>query len=269
MSRGRCMAIGCSLLSLFASAAGAEGRLVLSTVPSGLDAWGNSRYLGRTPLVAEISPGATLLRVAEVSGSDLWSAPALDTLLHVAEGETLRLALRIGRGFSIRTVPSGLAVMRGMAKIGETPLDLRLFPEDLGQLWLETPKGVVRVPPDTLLARGFWTWSGGRTAIAPSPKPGRSLLRRLGRYGAPVLACGLAVGATAAERAADRSYEKYRSSADPARIEKYYNEARDRDALSTGLWVGAEISLATMILSWIFPDGPETAPGAGVIGGDR
>ena len=89
---------------------------------------------------------------------------------------------------------------------------------------------------------------------ADAPRPGRSLLRRLGRYASPLLACGLAVGATAAEHAADRSYERYLSTADPSRITKYYGEARSRDELSTALWVSAEVSLATMILAWILPE---------------
>jgi hypothetical protein len=119
------------------------------------------------------------------------------------------------------------------------------------------------VPPESLLARGSWTWAGSRSALDRSPEPGKSLLRRLGKYGTPVLACGLAIGATAAEHAADRSYEKYLSAADPARIERYYSEARDRDALSTTLWVGAEVALATMIIAWIFPENSETVREAG------
>jgi hypothetical protein len=155
--------------------------------------------------------------------------------------------------------------MRGGKRLGETPLDLRLLPEDLGRLRLETPSGGVRVPPESLLAKNAWAWEAGGEAFARPRARGSSLLRRLGRYGAPILAAGLAVGASAAEQAADRSYEKYLSASDPGRIERYYDEARDRDALSTALWVGAEVTLATMIVAWIFPeeDGPEKTTGGG------
>ena len=49
--------------------------------------------------------------------------------------------------------PIGLPVMQGEKRLGETPLDLRLNPEDLGGLRLQTPYGAVPVPSESLSGR--------------------------------------------------------------------------------------------------------------------
>jgi hypothetical protein len=256
MKRGALRLLGGVLLLLFAHGTMAGARIELATHPSGADAWAGDRYLGRTPLSTDVAVGTTLLRLAESSDSLLWTAPAMDTLLHAEEGETLRLELQLGRTFRISSRPAGFPVLQGGRRIGETPLDLRLYREEIGSLGLLTRGGMIPIPAESLSARGRWSWEEGPATRKAAPAWNGSWLQRIGRYATPVVACGLAAGGAAAERAADRSYRQYLSTADPSRIEKYYDEARRRDALSTALWVGAEVSLATMIVAWIFPERP-------------
>ncbi len=234
----------------------AGARLELATRPPGVDAWAGDRYLGRTPLSAEIAAGTTLLRLAEVSDSVLWTAPAIDTLLHAEEGETLRLELQLGRTFRISSRPVGFPILQGGRRIGETPLDLRLNRDEIGSLrppdsgWHDSRPGRVAVGARPLVV--------GRRSRDPKGGAGKERLlaaedRKVCHAGRRVRSRG---GGATAERAADRSYRRYLSTADPSRIEKYYDEARRRDALSTALWAGAEVSLATMIIAWIFPEEP-------------
>lgn len=253
------------ILLAIALQAHAGARLELTTVPAGFDAWSDRAYLGRTPLTANLPPGATLLRLSEPSDS-LWNAPALDTLLQAVEGETLRIALRIGRRFNVRSRPVGIPVLRDGRELGRTPLEIRLDPEGPDRLSLLTPRGPIPIPPDTLRFRSVWTWRGDDSIFDRHAVRSNSSWRRLGRYGSPILAGALAAGAKLAENAADRSYRRYLRTADPSLVEKYYDETRRRDALATCLWVGAEASLASALLAWIWPDRDDGVGGVGLVG---
>jgi hypothetical protein len=248
----RCLAL-VALLAGFAEAARGGARLELATDPPGADAWGNERYLGRTPLAVEIDAGALFLRLAEASES-LWVAPAVDTLLHAADGETLRIALGLGRSYFIRSHPAGLPIERNGRGLGKTPVELRLHLNELEGLRLLTPQGAVPVPPESLATRGGWRWEEDPRANGGAEKKGGSTWRRVGRYVAPAVAAGCAIGALIVENEADQSYDRYRGELDPSRIAHYYDETRNRDDLSTALWVSAEVALASAIVAWILPE---------------
>lgn len=74
----------------------------------------------------------------------------------------------------------------------------------------------------------------------------------------PGLAAALATAGILTEHSADDAYDRYRRTADPAEIRRHYDAARSRDRWAAAFWVGAEVSIAAAILSWILPD-PETA----------
>jgi hypothetical protein len=99
---------------------------------------------------------------------------------------------------------------------------------------------------------------GGAGVAEPAADGPRSTLRRLGRYVAPGLAVGLAASGTLVKDAADRSYDRYRRSADPTKIRRLFDESRRRDTIATALWMGAEACIITSVIAWILPD---RAPG--------
>jgi hypothetical protein len=237
-------------------------RVRIESDPPGLAAWGNERYLGRTPLEAILEDGRVAVVLAAASDT-LFAPPVADTLLTIAGQESLTVRIRAARTVSIRSRPYDLPLMRDGVVIGRTPLDFPLDARRPGRLDLLTPSGRVPVPTDTLLARGVWSWTG-----KPGPSEGvtggkTSTLRKLGRYALPGLAVGFAAGATLVKDAADRSYSRYLETADPGRIDRSYDETRHRDAISTALWTAAEACVVSSIIAWILPEHEPRRPGEG------
>jgi len=236
--------------------------------PSGYDAWVDNRYVGRTPLRTSVAAGPNLLILARCRPESLYSPPAVDTLLNLAAGETVRVFLRLGVPVTILSRPFGLRVARDGAVVGRTPLSLRIDSLRGAELSLVTSHGAVPVPTDSLLALGTWMWKGVEDA-PPPPDGGRSFLRKIGRYAMPGIAAVSIVTGAAVEKSADRSYDRYLRSADPGDIRRAYDQARVRDAWATALWTVGEASLASSILAWILPDHDSRdrrSPGGG---GDR
>jgi len=232
--------------------------LVIESIPRGLNAWANGRYLGRTPLTATLNHGETSLRLVEPSGS-LYRAPAVDTLLSLVEAETLRVRFQVGDPVSIRSKPFGLPVFRNGKLIGTTPIHLRLDPARAESLELLTSGGRISIPIDSLSLRRDWVWKGELLSIPSSPPSERRSLRGIGRYVMPALAVAMAAGGLVLENESDRAYSRYLRTADPAEITKHYDEAKRRDGWATTLWVGAEVSLATAVIAWILPEGGSSA----------
>lgn len=258
----RCVALICLtliLLDLGADAAWAA-RVRIESDPAGLAVWGNEQYLGRTPLEAILAEGRVALVLA-VASETLFAPPLADTVVTIEGQEDLTVRIRAARTVSVRSRPFDLPLLRNGILIGRTPLDFPLDARRPGRLDLLTPSGRVAVPTDSLLARGSWSWTG---AAGPSEivTAGRSsTLRRLGRYLLPGLATGLATGATLVKHAADRSYDRYLETADPGQIDRYYDQARHRDALSTVMWTAAEACVISSIIAWILPEHPPQRPG--------
>ncbi|MBD3162327.1 MAG: hypothetical protein GF346_08290 [Candidatus Eisenbacteria bacterium] len=243
------LALGTGLLAGPAAAA----ELFISSRPSGMATWANDRLLGRTPVWTTLPEGWVVLRLVEGNDS-LYRPPAVDTLLHLAARETLSVHFRVGPRVTVRTEPFGIPLLRDGARIGETPVDLRLSPEGGDRLKLLAPGGPVEVPTDTLRARGSWTWRGEVLRIPSYTPRERPLWRKVGRYVLPGVAAALLAGGILVEDSADRAYDRYRHSVDPEEIERHYDAARTRDNWAAALWVGAEVSLASAVLAWILPE---------------
>jgi hypothetical protein len=245
---------------LLALACAAPARAALVRVvsdPAGLDAWAEDRYLGRTPTEVLVSSGRVKLRLA-VPSESIFVAPIADTTVTLSEAETLTVRIVTAKIVSVRSRPFDLPLLRDGMQIGRTPLDFPLDPRRSVRIDLLTPSGRVAVPTDSLLATGSWTWMGGAGVVEPAADGPRSTLRRLGRYVAPGLAVGLAASGTLVKDAADRSYDRYRRSADPTKIRRLFDESRRRDTIATALWMGAEACIITSVIAWILPD---RAPG--------
>jgi len=82
-----------------------------------------------------------------------------------------------------------------------------------------------------------------------------------GRHRAPLLLTGAGVAAGSLIlsqillREADRRYDSYLQSADPAAIQAYYDDARRLDRWSNALLVVGELSAAaSLLLAWHAPD---------------
>ena len=231
----------------------AAAELYVGSDPPGLATWADDRYLGRTPVWTNLREGWVVLRLAEASDS-LYHPPAVDTLLHLAERETLSVHFRLGPLVSVRTDPYGIPLLRDGRRVGETPVDLRLSPGAEDRLLLLAPGGPVVIPTDTLHARGSWEWSGDLLRVPSLTPRQRPLWRRVGRTVLPGVAAALLAGGVLVEDSADRAFERYRHSADPEQIEKHYSAARSRDAWAAALWIGAEVALAGTVLAWIWPE---------------
>jgi len=228
-------------------------RIEVTSDPAGYDAWLNGRYAGRTPIATAAVPGPNVLVLGRAATDSVFSAPAADTLLNVAAGETLRVLISLGRSVTILSRPFGIVVEKDGVPVGRTPLQVRIDPLTPERLELVTLDGRVPVPTDSLLSTGSWMWRGSEPPPPPSQER-RSLLMRVGRYALPGFAA-LCIGTGAViEKSADRAYDRYQRSADPQVIQRNYDAAHLRDSWSTVLWTAGEISLATSILSWIIPD---------------
>lgn len=248
-------AVLCCLLAA-AEAMGADARLVLRSDPAGLDAWAGDLYLGRTPVVKDLPGGPVRLILAHPSDS-LYRPPAADTTIVLAAGETMEVALSVGRMVAVRSVPHGLPVLRGDRRIGETPLQWMMQPQEAVGLRLETPLGAVPIPAESLLQAGSWEWRMGGEILRRSSVQSAGGLKRIGRIAMPGVAVVLAAAGILAERSADSAYERYRQTADPAAIRKHYDDAVARDRWAAALWIGAEASIAAAVAAWLFPDGDE------------
>ena len=251
MSRAAIIVLA-GLLFQVANCSAASGRLSIDSDPQGFDAWAGQVHLGRTPLEADVEAGAILLRLAR-SDSSLYVAPAIDTLIYLAAGERKEIRVRVGRSFSVRSIPFGYPVLRDGQMVGRTPIDVLIGPELGRGLILRTPHGGVGVPLDTLLQRGGWTYIDRSLGLSMRP-PQRPAWRRVGRFAMPVLAIGLAAAGVLFEDSADRSYARYQRETDPSRIVALYDETRRRDRWASALWIGAEISLTSTIIAWILPE---------------
>ncbi len=239
---------------VLAFAAPARAALVrIVSDPAGLDAWAEERYLGRTPTETLVSAGRVKLRLASPSES-IFVAPIADTTVTLSEAETLTVRILTAKIVSVRSRPFNLPLLHDGMQIGRTPLDFPLDPRRSGRIDLLTPSGRVAVPTDSLLAKGSWTWMGGAGVTEPAASGPQSILRRLARYAAPGLAVGLAASGTLVKDAADRSYDRYRRSADPAEIRRLFDESQRRDTIATSLWMGAEACIITSVIAWILPD---------------
>jgi hypothetical protein len=243
------------LAGLTATQSMGEGtsRIEVASDPSGYDAWLNDHYVGRTPIAATVKPGPNVLVLARSAADSIFSAPAVDTLLDVMEGETLRVQIPLGRPVTILSRPFGVLVERDGVVVGRTPLELRIDAAKPVSLDLVTSRGRVGVPLDSLLATGLWTWRGAEAAFPPPEQEGPHL-KKVGRYALPGFAA-LCIGSGALiERSADHAYDRYLRSGDLREMRRNYDSARRRDTWSTLLWTTGEVSLAASILSWLLPD---------------
>ncbi|MFB3908541.1 MAG: PEGA domain-containing protein [Candidatus Eisenbacteria bacterium] len=257
----RASLLACAFAACVASLAAAQtGTVAIATRPSGIDAWAGERYLGKTPLEASLPPGPVEVRLVPIQDR-LFQAPVVDTLLQIVAGETVRLDLEIGVPVRILSVPYGLRVLRDGAALGRTPLSLRVPPGDFGSFQILTPEGVVAVPRDSLATNGSFTWRGASLVSAGRARRELPAWRRVGRYLLPGLAVGLAAAGAIVKDDADESYRRYERATDPARIGKLYDEASRRDRWAVGLWIGAEVSLASAVFAWILPEGNGRAVG--------
>jgi hypothetical protein len=242
-------------------AGAARGVLVrVESDPAGYDAWAGDRYMGRTPAETRLPAGRVRVRLA-VPSESLYVAPVADTIVSVPDAESLTVRIRAARTVTVRSQPFDLPLRRDGMQIGRTPLDFPLDERRPGRIDLLTPSGPVAVPTDTLLARGSWSWIGGTRAPGSATGERSSALRRLGRYVLPGLAAGLATSGILVKDAADRSYDRYRKTADPGEIRRLYDESRRRDTIAAILWTGAEACILTSVIAWILPDRSPPRPG--------
>lgn len=242
------------LLMLLGPVGGAfSAEVVIGSLPAGLDAWADQRYVGRTPISVRLPEGTLRLRLAEPS-SGIFQVPLVDTLLHIARDDTLRLFFRAGRFVTLRSEPFGLTILQDGERVGKTPMVLRFDPDRASSYKLLTPEGAMEVPSDSLVRHGTWTWRGDLRRTEARGGTERPIWRKVGRYVLPGVAVALGVGGLLTEDGADRAYERYQRSVDPTEIEKHYDDARSRDAWAAALWIGAEVSLATALVAWIFPE---------------
>ena len=107
--------------------------------------------------------------------------------------------------------------------------------------------------------------SGGGGAAAAKDTSGGAAVRLR-----PVLAASaflLAAAAVVLEIESDRAYESYLGTADPRRMDTYYDTAERKGDLSTAALIGAELSAATLVVTYLFQKRPaEPAPGSVIIG---
>lgn len=101
-------------------------RVEISSDPSGYDVWLNNRYAGRTPIAATVTPGRNLLVLGRAAIDSIFSAPAADTLLEVAEGETLHVHVTPRGPLPAMTGPIAVAGASPPLSGGESPLLKRL-----------------------------------------------------------------------------------------------------------------------------------------------
>jgi hypothetical protein len=260
--RTACLVIVLLLQAGAARTAPTPGLVRIVSEPAGLDAWCDQRYLGRTPVETQCGPGQVRIQVREPSDS-LYRPAALDSLVQVAQAETLLIRALAPPLVTVRSIPYGLPILRDGVRIGDTPLQLRIGRKGRqDRLSLLTWRGPVLVPVDTLLREGTWMWRGGLPTPPQIRRGELPLWRKTGRNVFPFLALAFGVGGALMENAADASYDRYRKSSDPDDIERHYDRTRTQDRVSTLLWVGAEMSLVGSIVSWILPLGdPPVIPG--------
>jgi hypothetical protein len=86
----------------------------------------------------------------------------------------------------------------------------------------------------------------------------------------PVLAASaflLGAAAVVLEIESDRAYERYLDTADPRRMDTYYDTAERKGDLSTAALVGAELSAVALVVTYLLQKPPaEPAPGSVIIG---
>ncbi len=252
--------LGTALLLFGGVVESAEIRV--ETDPAGLDAWAAERYLGRTPLTATLPAGRFALRLVEPTRS-LYLPPAVDTLLDLRPEDRVDLAFSVGRLVTVRSEPFDLPLMRDSLVVGQTPIHLRIDPTRTRRLRLWTPTGPVVVPMRTLLADGSWTWHGTDVESGEDGGGNRPVWRTVGRYVMPAMAGALFAAGLLMEDAADQAYERYQEAVEPSVIEEQYDRARRRDALASVLWISAEASLVSAIVSWILPERRESGDHGG------
>lgn len=253
----RSIFVAASLLLLSASVAmGEDARLILRSEPAGLDAWAGGRYLGRTPLERPLPAGEIRLLLA-YPGDSLYHPPAADTTVVLEDGTIHEVDLAIGRAVTVRSIPYGLAVYQGDRRLGLTPFQWMLIPDQREGLRLETPFGPVPIPGDSLLLSGSWEWRTRGDIFGVRPARSSGGWRKIGRTLMPGAAVAFAAAGIMVERSADSAYDRYRRTGDPDAIRRHYDDATARDRWAAALWVGAEASIAAAILAWLLPDGEE------------
>ncbi len=86
----------------------------------------------------------------------------------------------------------------------------------------------------------------------------------------PVLAASaflLGAAAVVLEIESDRAYERYLGTADPRRMDTYYDTAERKGDMSTAALIGAELSAVTLVATYLLQKRPaEPEPGAVIIG---
>lgn len=213
--------------------------VLVESNPAGKEIYLDTEFVGKTPQLLQITPVDSHRIVVRAGDGSSWFARDYVRTFAAPEGDTLNIQAAFSRAYFLRSMPHDALVFLGDSLLGRTPLTLELDYAETPTLELRKEGYhplTITIGPNSeqfrmfVLERDEEFWETQRRQLHERLAV-KSSRRRMAKWGG-VLSLVAGTSAILLKRKADDFYEKYRGTADPARMQRYISKTEDFDTYS-------------------------------------